>query len=74
MGGEIGRWQAGGWDNGKSGEGKSLVRVWTSEESDRLVTTRAVPATYEPKVRHSREYRRLQAADSYGKWEGGWEL
>jgi hypothetical protein len=35
------------------------------------VTTRAVPAAYEPNVRHNREYRRLQAVDSWGKWEGG---
>ncbi len=61
---EVGEWEVGRWGGGKRGEGKSLVRVWTSEESDRLVTTRAVPATYEPKVRHSREYRRLQAVDS----------
>jgi hypothetical protein len=34
------------------------------------VTTRAVPATYEPKDCPSREYRRLQAGDSWGEGVG----
>ncbi len=34
------------------------------------MTTRAVPATYEPKDCPSREYRRLQAGDSWGKERG----
>ncbi len=46
---EVGEWGVGRWGGRKRGEGRSLVRVWTSEESDRLVTTRAVPATYETK-------------------------
>jgi hypothetical protein len=42
----------------------ALVRAETSEESDSLMTTRAVPATYESKVCHNKEYRRLQVVDS----------
>ncbi len=45
-------------------KGGSLVRAETSEESDSLMTTRAVPATYESKVCHNKEYRRLQVVDS----------
>ena len=46
---------------------RALVSAVTSEESDNLVTYRAVPATYEPIDRHSKECRRLQAVDSCGK-------
>jgi hypothetical protein len=49
---------------------RALVSAVTSEESDSLVTYRAVPATYEPMDRHSKECRRLQAVDSYGKGSG----
>ena len=49
--------------------------LWTNEESDSLVTTRAVPATYEPKDRHNKEYRRLQVVDSLeGEWKVGISL
>ncbi len=50
-----------------NGKGKTLAREWTSEESDFLMTTRAVPATYEPKDRHNKEFRRLQVVDSWGR-------
>ncbi len=52
-----------GWKTEEEGRGKtsSPCSGRTSEESDRLVTTRAVPASYEPKACHSKEYRRLQA-------------
>jgi hypothetical protein len=39
----------------------------TSGKSDSPVTDRAVPATYEPKDYHSKEYRGLQTADFKGK-------
>jgi hypothetical protein len=38
----------------------------TSGKSDNPVTTRAVPAAYEPKDCHREEYRRLQPADFRG--------
>jgi hypothetical protein len=52
-----------------------LVCIVTSKEPDFLVTTRAVPATYEPKDRHNKECRRLQVADSLeGEWKVGISL
>jgi hypothetical protein len=55
------RWRLTDVSVGREG---SLVRAETSEESDSLMTTRAVPATYESKVCHNKEYKRLQVVDS----------
>ncbi len=67
-GGDKGGWSGRGWQWSRHRcMGGTTSSDETSGKSDNPVTTRAVPATYEPKDCHREEYRRLQPADFGGK-------